>query len=49
MSFIGQVENARNILHRVGNWAGLRFLARQGFPIEVAMMARCGYVPKSLR
>lgn len=49
MSQHAEVEYAKSVLHRVGAWAGLKFLARQGVSIECAMQAHCGYVPANLR
>lgn len=42
MSEKATIEYARNVIRKVGAWSGLKFLARQGVPFEVAYEARTG-------
>lgn len=43
------INHYRKLLHRVGHYAGLRHMAKNGVPIQVAMLAHCGKLPSTMR
>lgn len=43
------VYEIQRLVIRYGAYAGLRHAYRQGYSIHDAMLAHCGYVPRSLK
>lgn len=40
------LDDYRSMIRRYGPYAALRNMARNGVPIEIALLAHCGYLPK---